>query len=421
MSKELLHTPEGVRDVYGKECARKLTIENKINNIFNLYGFHNVQTPTFEFFDIFNKERGSVPSKNLYKFFDREGNTLVLRPDLTPSIARIAAKNYMDVNVPIKLCYNANTYINNSELQGKLKEITQLGCELIGDDSVEADAEMVALVVNSLKSAGFDKFLVEIGQVDFYKGLLEECGFEDDVEEELRVRIENKNFFGVEELLDSKDITSNVKDTFLKLPSLFGSSDVLDKAKELATNEKSLKAIEKLEEVYSILVDYGVADYISFDLGMLSNFNYYTGIIFRGYTYGTGDAIGKGGRYDNLLAQFGKEASASGFTILIDDVLSALSRQNISISLKEYAYSLLLYKSEDRQNAIPLVVKLRDAGVRTELVSMTEGKMLEESLAFGKNQGAEGILYLDGENVTVYDMVSGDQETKTLQEFREEY
>ena len=149
--------------------------------------------------------------------------------------------------------------------------------------------------------------------------------------------------------------------------------------------------------------------------------DYYTGIIFRGYTYGTGDAIGKGGRYDNLLAQFGKEASASGFTILIDDVLSALSRQNISISLKEYAYSLLLYKSEDRQNAIPLVVKLRDAGVRTELVSMTEGKTLEEYLAFGKNQGAEGILYLDGENVTVYDMASGEQETKTLQEFREEY
>lgn len=103
---------------------------------------------------------------------------------------------------------------------------------------------------------------------------------------------------------------------------------------------------------------------------------------------------------------------------MIDDVLSALSRQNISISLKEYAYSLLLYKSEDRQNAIPLVVKLRDAGVRTELVSVAEGKALEEYLAFGKNQGAEGILYLDGENVTVYDMASGDQETKTLQEFR---
>lgn len=398
MSKELLHTPEGVRDVYGKECARKLTIENKINNIFNLYGFHNVQTPTFEFFDIFNKERGSVPSKNLYKFFDREGNTLVLRPDLTPSIARIAAKNYMDVNVPIKLCYNANTYINNSELQGKLKEITQLGCELIGDDSVEADAEMVALVVNSLKSAGFDKFLVEIGQVDFYKGLLEECGFEDDVEEELRVRIENKNFFGVEELLDSKDIPSNVKDTFLKLPSLFGSSDVLDKAKELATNEKSLKAIEKLEKVYSILVDYGVADYISFDLGMLSNFNYYTGIIFKAYTYGTGDAIVAGGRYDKLLSQFGKDSAAIGFAVYMDQLLMAMSSQKMEGDT-DYAYEVLIYDTELRKTALQLATGLREKGIKTELIPKKENISIDEYVEFKKEDGAINVTYISKDGV----------------------
>ena len=398
MSKELLHTPEGVRDVYGKECARKLTIENKINNIFNLYGFHNVQTPTFEFFDIFNKERGSVPSKNLYKFFDREGNTLVLRPDLTPSLARIAAKNYMDVNVPIKLCYNANTYINNSELQGKLKEITQLGCELIGDDSVEADAEMVALVVNSLKSAGFDKFLVEIGQVDFYKGLLEECGFEDDVEEELRVRIENKNFFGVEELLDSKDIPSNVKDTFLKLPSLFGSSDVLDKAKELATNEKSLKAIEKLEEVYSILVDYGVADYISFDLGMLSNFNYYTGIIFKAYTYGTGDAIVAGGRYDKLLSQFGKDSAAIGFAVYMDQLLMAMSSQKMEGDT-DYAYEVLIYDTELRKTALQLATGLREKGIKTELIPKKENISIDEYVEFKKEDGAINVTDVSKDGV----------------------
>lgn len=398
MSKELLHTPEGVRDVYGKECARKLTIENKINNIFNLYGFHNVQTPTFEFFDIFNKERGSVPSKNLYKFFDREGNTLVLRPDLTPSIARIAAKNYMDVNVPIKLCYNANTYINNSELQGKLKEITQLGCELIGDDSVEADAEIVALVVNSLKSAGFDKFLVEIGQVDFYKGLLEECGFEDDVEEELRVRIENKNFFGVEELLDSKDIPSNVKDTFLKLPSLFGSSDVLDKAKELATNEKSLKAIEKLEEVYSILVDYGVADYISFDLGMLSNFNYYTGIIFKAYTYGTGDAIVAGGRYDKLLSQFGKDSAAIGFAVYMDQLLMAMSSQKMEGDT-DYAYEVLIYDTELRKTALQLATGLREKGIKTELIPKKENISIDEYVEFKKEDGAINVTDVSKDGV----------------------
>ena len=398
MSKELLHTPEGVRDVYGKECARKLTIENKINNIFNLYGFHNVQTPTFEFFDIFNKERGSVPSKNLYKFFDREGNTLVLRPDLTPSIARIAAKNYMDVNVPIKLCYNANTYINNSELQGKLKEITQLGCELIGDDSVEADAEMVALVVNSLKSAGFDKFLVEIGQVDFYKGLLEECGFEDDVEEELRVRIENKNFFGVEELIDSKDIPSNLKDTFLKLHSLFVSSDVLDKAKELATNEKSLKAIEKLEEVYSILVDYGVADYISFDLGMLSNFNYYTGIIFKAYTYGTGDAIVAGGRYDKLLSQFGKDSAAIGFAVYMDQLLMAMSSQKMEGDT-DYAYEVLIYDTELRKTALQLATGLREKGIKTELIPKKENISIDEYVEFKKEDGAINVTYVSKDGV----------------------
>ena len=169
MEKVLLHTPEGVRDVYGKECAVKLTIENSINKVFNIYGYHNIQTPTFEFFDIFSKERGSVASKNLYKFFDREGNTLVLRPDVTPSIARLVAKYYMDVKVPVKLCYNANTYINNSELQGKLKENTQLGCELINDDSVEADAEILALVVDSLKAAGLKEFLVEISTRGFWK------------------------------------------------------------------------------------------------------------------------------------------------------------------------------------------------------------------------------------------------------------
>lgn len=175
MSKALLHTPVGVRDVYGKECAVKLTIENNINKVFNLYGYHNIQTPTFEFFDIFNKERGSVASKNLYKFFDREGNTLVLRPDITPSIARLAAKYYMDVNVPIKLCYNANTYVNNSELQGKLKENTQLGCELINDDSVEADAEMIALAVESLKASGLGRISCRNRSCRFLQGLIEEA------------------------------------------------------------------------------------------------------------------------------------------------------------------------------------------------------------------------------------------------------
>ncbi len=392
MSKALLHTPVGVRDYYGKECAVKLTIENNINKVFNLYGYHNIQTPTFEFFDIFNKERGSVASKNLYKFFDREGNTLVLRPDITPSIARLAAKYYMDVNVPIKLCYNANTYVNNSELQGKLKENTQLGCELINDDSVEADAEMIALVVESLKASGLEEFLVEIGHVDFYNGLIEESGLDEEAEEKLREMIVNKNDFGVEEILDENIVVGEVKNAMLKLPELFGSVEVLNTAKTLTTNKKALDAIRRLEKLYAILEEYGVTKYISFDLASLSNYGYYTGIIFKGFTYGTGEPIAAGGRYDKLLAQFGKNASAIGFAIYMDQILIAHSGKN---EKTDYEYEVVIYEPKYRKKAFVYATELRDKGVKTELMLKKKDIDIEEYKQFKTEDGATKVTYIN--------------------------
>lgn len=154
MKNILLHTPEGVRDIYGNELAGKEHIEQVIDRKLSSFGYESIETPTFEFFDVFSKEIGTTPSKELYKFFDKEGNTLVLRPDFTPSIARCAAKYYMDETQPIRFCYKGNTFINAGSLQGKLKEITQMGAELMNDDSVEADAEMIALVVESLLQTG---------------------------------------------------------------------------------------------------------------------------------------------------------------------------------------------------------------------------------------------------------------------------
>lgn len=419
--KKLLHTPEGVRDIYNVECGKKLALEGRLKKVFHMYGYHDIQTPTFEYFDVFRKEIGTISSRELYKFFDKDGNTLVLRPDFTPSIARAAATLFQEETLPIRLCYTGSTFVNHSSYQGRLRETTQMGAELLGDDSPEADAEMLALVIESMLTIGLKEFQLTVSNVDFLQSLIEDAALDEDATERVRELITNRNYYGVEEYLDGIQVKRSSREAFAALGELLGGVEILERARNIAPNSKGVMALKRLEKIYDILKLYGVEKFVTFDLSMTGTYGYYTGIIFRGYTYGTGDAIGKGGRYDNLLAQFGKEASASGFTILIDDVLSALSRQNISISLKEYAYSLLLYKSEDRQNAIPLVVKLRDAGVRTELVSVAEGKALEEYLAFGKNQGAEGILYLDGENVTVYDMASGDQETKTLQEFREEY
>jgi ATP phosphoribosyltransferase regulatory subunit len=396
MNKVLLHTPEGVRDIYGKECAVKLTIENKINKVFNIYGYHDIQTPTFEFFDIFSKERGSVASKNLYKFFDREGNTLVLRPDVTPSIARLAAKYYMDVNVPVKLCYNANTYVNNSELQGKLKETTQLGCELINDNSIEADAEMIALAVESIKASGIDKFLVEIGHVDFYNGLIDESRLDMESEIRLREMILNKNDFGVEEILNENNVTGEIKEAMLKLPELFGSVEILEQAKSLTDNEKALNAIKRLEKLYSILEDYGVSKYISFDLASLSNYGYYTGIIFKGFTYGTGEPISAGGRYDKLLSQFGKNAAAVGFAIYMDQIMIAHSG---NIAKTDYEYEVIIYEPEFRKYAFSLANDLRNSGIKTELIPKKKDIPIEEYKEFKLKDGALKITYVSKDGV----------------------
>lgn len=157
MNNRLLHTPEGVRDIYGKEYAKKLAIEQKLQQAIHCFGYEDIQTPSIEFFDVFSKEIGTTPSKELYKFFDKEGNTLVLRPDFTPSIARCAAKYFMEEKVPLRFSYNGNTFTNTSNLQGKLKEVTQMGAELIGDPSVEADAEVISMVIEALKKRRTDQ------------------------------------------------------------------------------------------------------------------------------------------------------------------------------------------------------------------------------------------------------------------------
>ena len=291
MGKKLVHTPEGVRDIYGDEYARKLQLENFIMGKVRSFGYEDIQTPTFEFFDVFSKEVGTTPSRELYKFFDKDGNTLVLRPDFTPSMARCAAKYFMDEDVPIRFCYSGNTFANNSNLQGRLKEATQMGAELIGEGSVEADGEMAAMVIEALLSTGLKDFQLSIGNVEYFKGICMEAGLDEETELELREFISGKNYFGAEDLLREKRVPGEYREALLQVTDLFGAYEALEQAKLLVHNERSLNAVKRLEALYQVLCCYGAEKYVSFDLGMLSKYNYYTGVIFKAYTYGVGDAI----------------------------------------------------------------------------------------------------------------------------------
>lgn len=388
--KRLVHTPEGVRDIYGKEYANKQNIQKLFENKLHSFGYQNIQTPTFEFFDVFSREIGTTPSKELYKFFDKEGNTLVLRPDFTPSIARCAAKYFMDETIPLRFCYAGNNFINTNNLQGKLKETTQMGAELIGDASPEADAEMIAMLVEALLNAGLKEFQVSVGQIDYFKGLCANAGLDEETQHALREFISNRNDFGAQELLLGKNISAQSIEALLHVNSLFGSYDILDKALEYADNPRSQKAIERLKQVYKLLQIYGVDEYISFDLAMVSKYNYYTGVIFSAYTYQAGSAIAKGGRYDNLLEKFGKPAPATGFVVTIDDLVSVLTRQNLCPNLENK--NLLLVYTDNFEMTAAKAKLYREQGYSTVLLKKKESE--ENYKRFAENNYFSEVIFL---------------------------
>ncbi len=325
----LLHTPDGVRDIYGREYENIKYVRKTIADVISSYGYTDIQTPSFEYFDVFSKEVGTIPSRELYKFFDKENETLALRPDFTPSIARCAAKYFMDETNVLRFSYIGSTFQNISSLQGKYSEVTQEGAELIGDETVYGDAEMVSLLIECLLKTGLENFRISIGEVDYFKGLCREADLSFEDEHELRDYISSKNPIAASKLLESLDISSEMKEKLLMITDTFADHSMLSELAANAGNELSAKAIERLSRLYDLLKIRGYDKYVAFDLGMLSKYQYYTGIVFKAFALGSGSSIATGGRYDTLLSYFGKNAPAVGFVILPDEVEKLLERQGI--------------------------------------------------------------------------------------------
>ena len=336
----LLHTPDGVRDIYDKDYLLKFKTENMISEVFHEAGYMDIKTPTLEYYDVFGDEVGTTPRNNLFKFDDRNGDTVVLRPDFTPSIARCAAKYFMENDETLRFTYKGDTFSQTASLQGKLVETTQMGVELIGENEVWADAEVLNLSIKALLATGLNHFNVTIGNIEYFKGLCEELGFDEKTELALRDLITNKNFFGARKYLEDIKAEETVIEKICKLDMLIGGKNVLNEAEKLTTNPRSKAAISHLRELSLMLEKKGYGEYIYFDLSMLNKYMYYTGVVFKAYTYGVGDCILKGGRYDNLLGKFGKEAPAIGFVIMIDDLISALSSPKASEKREYLTFAL---------------------------------------------------------------------------------
>ncbi|RCX08920.1 ATP phosphoribosyltransferase regulatory subunit [Anaerobacterium chartisolvens] len=414
MSKWKIYTPEGVQDILFDECFRKRNLEGKIRELFRTYGCLEVETPTMEFYDVFSAGTAPIPQEKMFKFFDQQGRILVLRPEMTVPIARVTATKYKDAEDPIKYFYICNAFKFNQLGGGKQKEFTEAGVEIVGAGGPEADAEVIAAAINAVKCTGLESFQIDIGQVEFFKGLMEETGLSEDEIEQVRILIDAKDYLGVEELVEAHEIRKDLKELILSIPKLFGSLDVIDRVEKLTFNKRSLKALENLRQVLELLDDYGLSRYVSVDLGTVQSLDYYTGVVFRGFTYDVGFPILSGGRYDRLVGGFGKECSATGFSLGINMIMTALERQGICAE-KPQTDSLVCYERAGRKTAFSVCSQLREQGLNVEMDIAGGG--LEAVKKYASRKGIGGILYIpDSDSIEVHNMQTGEVSSATIEQ-----
>jgi ATP phosphoribosyltransferase regulatory subunit len=320
-------TPEGTRDRFFAECEELREIRAAIVRLFRGRGYREVSTPSLEYYDLFMRVGSPLPQESMLKLADHSGSILVLRPDCTTPIARVAATRLSELPLPLRLYYDQNIYRSGAVNTGNSCEIAQCGIELIGAEGLRADIEAVLMAVNALQAAGASSFRIELGHRGFFQALISELLassetiLDNDGIEKLRDCIAVKNIALLSDLL--KAYSCPAAKALSHLPWLFGGIEVLNEAEKLTSNSEALAAIAYLKRIYSELDAAGLSGYLSFDLGLVQDLDYYTGIIFRGYIRGAGSFVLAGGRYDSLIESFGRSLPATGFAVYAD-ALAAL-------------------------------------------------------------------------------------------------
>lgn len=330
-----LITPEGTSDLLFEDCIARREVEKKLAGLFEGFGYSEVVTPGIEFYDMFSGSTRNFRQENLYKLVDSKGRLIVMRPDSTIPIARLAATRLKESELPLRLYYNQSIYENNALLKGRSDEVVQAGIELIGGDNTKrTDYEVLCTAVEALASFDKDNFRLEIGHIGYFKELVDRLEVDENVREEIRMLISSKNFPALNDLLD--EIGDNQITKALKaLPSLFGGEEILDKAAKLYTDDAITEILSNLREVYNRLVCLGYEGKISLDLGIVSHTDYYTGIVFKGYLSEVGQSVLKGGRYDKLLGEFGRPCPAVGFGMNVDKVARHLRKIGATPEIKK--------------------------------------------------------------------------------------
>lgn len=384
--------PYGTRDFLPKEASQKRVVEGALAHLFDSWGYDEVVTPTIEYLETLTVGTGNELDQHIFKFFDKNNRILALRPDMTTPMARVAATRLKDSIMPMKLFYLTNVFRYEQAQMGRQCEFYQAGVELLGVSSPVADAEVIALAIEGILKSGLKQFKIGLGQVDFINGVMADSGLSLPQQKQVKHAMLTRNLVGVEELLGKSGLSPEGQKVLKHIPLLHGKQEMLKQAYGMVGNDTSHKALDNLSQIYSLLENYGVAEYVDFDLGIMRDLNYYTGMVFEAYTPGLGFPICGGGRYDTMLSSFGVNAGATGFALGIERLLLALERQGI-VGLTGSKEVYIGWGNDKLVTAIAQGEELRKLGQRVEVGLVCQSKIEAEASQQGK--GYKKLVYID--------------------------
>lgn len=386
-------TPDGTKDLLFGECEQRSQVTKTLKDLFTAQGYRRVMTPALEFYDVFGKSAAKyLPKESMYKLTDHKGRLMVLCPDCTVPVARLTATRLKGMPMPLRLFYNHNIYRMFPELKGKSTEINQVGIELIGGEKLRSDLEVVELAARCLSTIGNGKYRLELCDIGYFKAIMNSLDVDEDTKEEIRYQIEQKNYASLTDML-GKYKDSKAAQALLKLPRLFGGAEVFEKAYELFDENGAKESLDYLKGIYEYLQALGLGDRVIIDLGLVNLAEYYTGIIFRGYFHGIGEQVLSGGRYDQLLHDFGVEECSVGFGINVD-----LASQKVK-TVEENIPEVLVFAPDKKflAKAVHHRRELEDQGMLTENCVFDT---MEEAFDYAKMRGIPKV-HLVGDDITV--------------------
>lgn len=380
--------PLGMRDILPESLAKQRHLEASLRNSIEKWGYTEIYTPSLEYYDTVGTASATLADR-MFKLLDKQGHTVVLRPDMTTPIARVASSLYKDVPLPIRLYYQANVFRAQEKEAGRNAEFFQTGVELIGDGSVDADAEAIALAVFCLRAAQVPAFKIAIGHIDFVDGLLEEIVSDSEIQAKFQRFLHHRDYVGYRQLVAQLAIAEHDRRRLHTLLHLRGDGNKLAEAYQLTVNGKARKAVDTLASLWKALEAYGVTEDLLLDFNLISNLNYYTGIVFEGYAADLGAPLLGGGRYDHLLAQFGRPAPATGFALNMDRL-----KQVTSLVTQPHGDKVWIgYTAQKRDEALRQAQRLRETG--KVVVTRLFASAAEFQLAVQQCSGE--WIFLDGQ------------------------